>query len=68
MYSVEKPEIFFDLYLYPVNEEGSILRGSHTISKYYKNGYYTTDQITVTDRVGNQRFEGQGTIGFKVLC
>jgi len=65
MYSVEKPDIYIDMYLYPVNDKGSILRGSHTISKLYKSGYYSTDQIIVTDKVGNQRFEGQGSIGFK---
>jgi len=65
IYSVEKPDIFFDLGLSPVNSEGSVLRGSHRISKFFKSGYYTTNQIIISDRVGNQRFEGQGSIGFK---
>lgn len=65
MYSVEKPDIFFDMYLYPVNDKGSILRGSLEILNIFKSGYYTTDQIIVSDKVGNQRFEGQGSIGFK---
>ena len=66
IYSVEEPGKFFDLYLYPVNEEKSILRGTTTLSKYMKSGYWTTDQITVSDTASNQRFEGQGSIGFKM--
>ena len=65
MYSVEKTDIFFDMYLFPINEKGSILRGSLDILNIFKAGYYTTDQIIVTDKVGNQRFEGQGSVGFK---
>jgi uncharacterized repeat protein (TIGR02543 family) len=65
IYSVENENIFFDLYLYPIDEMGHVLRGDITISKFIKSGYYTTDQMTVTDLAGNQRFEGQGSIGFK---
>jgi hypothetical protein len=67
IYSVEKPDIFFDMYLHPVNEKGTILRGSTMVSKFFKSGYYTTNQIIVSDSVGNQRFEGQGSIRFKAF-
>lgn len=67
IYSVENPSIFFDMGLTPINAEGSILRGSHTISKLFKSGYYSTSQIILNDRVGNQRFEGQGSMGFKAF-
>lgn len=66
IYSVEQPGKFFDLSLDPINNEKSILRGSTTLSKYVKSGYWTTDQITVSDTASNQRFEGQGSIGFKM--
>lgn len=57
---------FTDLYVYPVNSDGSILRGSFTLSKYSKNGLWFTDQIVVTDTVGNQRFEGVDDFGWRM--
>ena len=67
IYSAEEPDKFFDLYLNPVDGDAHTLRGSITLSKYFKAGFYTTDQIVVTDTVGNQRFEGQGSLGFKAF-
>jgi hypothetical protein len=64
VYNIESKH-FFDMYLTPVNASKNILRGSYTVSKFYKSGYYTTDQITIGDTVGNQRFEGHGTIKLK---
>ena len=55
---------FFDLYLNPINEEGSILRGQRTLSRFMKNGFWKSDQIVVTDLVGNQRFEGVSHYGW----
>lgn len=57
---------YFDVWLHPVNEEGTILRGNHSLSKYAKSGYWHTDQITVNDAVGNQRFEGVSDFGWKL--
>lgn len=57
---------YFDLRLYPINSEGTILRGTTVISKFAKNGYWHTDQIIVTDNAGNQRFEGVSHYGWKL--
>lgn len=42
----------------PIDSTGLILRGQNTISKYSKNGYWFTDQITLRDHVGNERYQG----------
>ena len=62
-------DTFTDLYLYPVgdNDEGHILRGQTTLPKNAKNGYWITQQIVVTDSVGNQRFEDLDDYGFKLF-
>ncbi|MCJ8346498.1 hypothetical protein MJH12_13220, partial [bacterium] len=57
---------FQDLYLYPVNKSGSILKGSFKLSKQAKDGFWSTDQIVVTDLQGNQRFEGNTDFGWKL--
>ncbi len=57
---------FKDVYLYPVeNSLGSILRGELSINKNSKNGFWTVDQITITDNNGNQRFEGSNDFGWQ---
>ncbi|MEI6305536.1 MAG: hypothetical protein WCP33_01820, partial [Deltaproteobacteria bacterium] len=56
-----------DFYMYPVNGDGSILRGTFSISKYSKSGLWVTDQIVVSDQVGNQRFEGVNDFGWKLF-
>lgn len=56
---------FVDFELYPIDSTGSVLRGQETLSKYVKNGFWHTNQITVEDMVGNQRFEGQSDFGWK---
>jgi hypothetical protein len=55
-----------ELYLYPVDATGAVLRGQITISKYAKSGYWITDQIVVTDNIGNQRMEGVRDYGWKL--
>lgn len=55
---------YYDMYMHPINNEKSILRGSFIISKFAKSGYWTVDQIKVTDLVGNQRFEGVDDFGW----
>ena len=61
---------YVDLYLYPIDESGNaialgtVLRGSFTLNKYAKNGYWRTEQIVITDQVGNQRMEGSNDFGW----
>jgi hypothetical protein len=55
-----------ELYLDPIDATGAILRGHMTISKYAKSGYWMTDQIVVTDNIGNQRMEGVHDYGWRL--
>lgn len=55
----EKYSQFYDLWIQPVDGNDHLLRGSITISKYSKSGYWTAGDITINDLQGNQRFEGQ---------
>ncbi len=64
-----------DIYLYPVDENGfqlsdgelsTILQGSFTLSKFAKAGFWRTQQIIITDSVGNQRMEGANDFGWKL--
>jgi hypothetical protein len=57
---------YVDVYLMPTDSTGAVLRGQFSISKYAKTGYWMTDQIVVTDSVGNQRFEGVNDYGWKL--
>ncbi len=56
-----------DMWLAPVNEEGSILRGEFTLSKFAKSGYWVIPQIVVHDAVGNARYENNSSYGAKVF-
>lgn len=55
----EKCSQFYDLWIAPVDGNNHLLRGSITISKYSKSGYWTAGDITINDEQGNQRFEGR---------
>jgi hypothetical protein len=55
-----------DMYVYPVDQAGAVLRGQITISKYAKAGNWRPDQIVVTDKVGNQRLEGVNDYGWRL--
>lgn len=58
-----------DLRLYPVNaddEVSTVLRGSFTLSKYVKSGFWRTQQIKIIDPVGNKRMEGANDFGWKL--
>ena len=55
-----------DVYLMPTDASGAVLRGQMTISKFAKSGFWMTDQIIVTDTVGNQRLEGVKDYGWKL--
>ena len=50
---------YYDLSLYPVDGNQHVLRGSITVSKYSKTGYWTAGDIVINDIQGNQRFEGR---------
>ena len=57
----------FDVGLTATNSQGNILRGQVTLSKYFKSGYWTVNQIMVADEVGNKRFENNNTFGLKLF-
>ena len=57
----------FDIGLSPVGKNGYILRGQITVSKFFKSGYWTVNQIMVSDAVGNKRFENNNTFGLKLF-
>lgn len=43
----------------PVDGNGHLLRGSTTISKFSKSGYWTASDITTSDLQGNARYAGR---------
>ncbi len=57
---------FYDIGLSPVDQSGLHLRGEITVSKYSYCGYWYTDQITIFDKLGNERYEGNSDYTFKV--
>jgi len=57
---------YVDVNLNPIEgDSGSILRGNVVISKYAKNGFWYTNQIIISDKNGNQRFEDSNDFGWK---
>jgi len=57
---------YVDVNLKPIEDDsGSILRGNVVISKYAKNGFWHTNQIIISDKNGNQRFENPNDFGWK---
>ena len=50
---------YIDLYFTQVEGDPWHLRGSATINKYSKAGYWVPGDISVTDLVGNSRYEGR---------
>lgn len=50
---------FYDMWMYPVNDNMYLLRGEITISKYSKTGYWVAGDISTFDEQGNQRLEGR---------
>ena len=61
---------FKDLYLYPVGlprgTPGTVLSGSFKLGKYAKAGYWSPDQIRLSDAHGNERFEGTQDFGWRL--
>jgi hypothetical protein len=58
---------FYDMGLSPVGGNPFLLRGQVSISRLAKSGYWTVNQIMVTDAVGNNRFENNSTFGLKIF-
>jgi hypothetical protein len=58
---------FFDMYLNQVAGNPFLLRGEITITKFAKNGYWTVNQIMLSDAVGNKRYENNNTFGLKIF-
>ena len=56
----------YDVILKKVDNAGLILRGTVTMSKYSYRGYWFTDQITLTDSVGNERYESNANYSLKI--
>lgn len=50
---------YIDLWFGPVDNDHWHLRGTATISKYSKAGYWVPGDITVSDIQGNERYEGK---------
>jgi len=50
---------YYDMWLYPVNGNDHLLRGTITVSKYSKTGYWVAGDIVIGDLQGNQRFAGR---------
>ncbi len=59
-------DTFKDLHLSPVKGNGHLLRGRLSIPKNAKSGYWTIQNITITDTLGNERHEGIVDFGFKL--
>ena len=54
-----KKGTYLDLWFGPLDGNPWHLRGTATISKYSKAGYWVPGDITVNDVVGNARYEGR---------
>ena len=70
----EKGTTYKDIHFYPVNASGdrvpvgNILRSPPvTLSREAAQGFWSADQISLTDTNGNKRFVGQTDIGWKTL-
>ena len=61
---------FTDLSLYPVGvphgAPGTVLSGSFTLNKYVKTGYWSPDQIRLSDAHSNERFGGINDFGWRL--
>ena len=66
---------YFDLWVYPVDEQGdrldwgetgTVLRGEATLSKYFKAGYWLPQQFRLTDAAGNERYQRPSDFGWRM--
>ncbi|MDA0759058.1 MAG: hypothetical protein O2989_02385 [Proteobacteria bacterium] len=60
-------DTYVDLYLYPLEGEvGTKLKGSFTLTKLAKDGYWKPTQLVLTDAVGNLRMAGVNDFGWRM--
>jgi len=60
-------DTYVDLYLYPLEGEvGTKLKGSFTLTKRAKDGYWKPTQLVLTDAVGNLRMAGVNDFGWRM--
>ena len=57
---------FFDIGFTPQNKLGSILKGSISLTKFAKSGYYSMAFILLYNALGDQRMENPSTYGMKI--
>ena len=55
-----------DVYLYPVNGNGHILRGTFGVTKFTQGGYWAPESVRFSDTAGNKRYTGTADFGFKL--
>ncbi len=59
-----------DVYLYPVGvprgTPGTVLSGGFKLSKHAKAGYWSPDQVSLTDEHLNERFVGRNDFGWRL--
>ncbi len=58
---------YYDFGGSPIDSSGLKLRAQRTISKYSQKGYWFTDQITLSDNVGNERYQGIHDFNMKIF-
>ncbi len=72
LFSERKDCPFEDIHLSPIDSNGQsvpaghIFRGHLTLSRYAVKGYWTPDQIRLWDANGNERYQSQTDIGWKL--
>lgn len=57
----------YDLGGVPIDSSGLKIRSQRTISKYSQKGYWFTDQVTLWDDVGNERYQGIHDFNMKIF-
>ena len=57
---------FFDIGFTPTNKLGSILKGSISLTKFAKSGYYSMSFILLYNALGDSRMENNSTYGMKI--
>ncbi|MYA08556.1 MAG: hypothetical protein F4060_10810 [Holophagales bacterium] len=66
-------DTYFDIYLYPLDENGrrvevgTTLVGTTTLDKSAKAGYWAPNQVTVRDPAGNERHQRDFDFGWKLF-
>ena len=69
----QKGTTYKDIHLYPVNGSGERIIAGHilrsppiSLSRHAADGYWSADQISITDASGNKRFVGQKDVKWKL--